>query len=309
MTVGLEFQGNNTAPAYLTTPDFFARLQRDSATQVSLQNYKGAVVEINAERVAIGSAGFTLLNTANLITAAGADSGGAPAVTTLYYVYVSNSKATFAALGIRLSATAPSLLNGVKYLAAAGNGANWRFVGWIRTISNGGTVNFADSITQRLVINYYNRLDVQLFSSPGYVDDAAGSGFTEANNNVWHELHAATGDAHLDFISNGEDAIHAEAVIDVIPTVPASDLILAGIGTSTTTALREAFQPYTALLSISEGPLITRLLFIPLEGFRQLFQLIVVFAGVGGVSIASDDSRSGGTADPPLTYISAIVKG
>lgn len=61
----------------------------------------------------------------NAIAADGTDSGSTPSASTLYYIYISNSLASYAAQSIRLSTTAPT--NG--YLGASGNAKNWRFLG------------------------------------------------------------------------------------------------------------------------------------------------------------------------------------
>lgn len=310
MTVELESQGNNAAPAYLTTPDFFARLQRDSATQLSLQNYKGTVVEVNAERVAIGSAGFTLLNTANLISATGTDSGGAPAVTTLYYCYVSNSLSSFAPLGIRLSATAPSLFNGVKYLAAAGNGANWRFVGWVRTISNGGTVNFADTagggavVGQRLVVNYYNRIRKNIgFICPGYVDNNA---YTAQTNVVagaanWAPVNAGANEQSL-LISNGEDTVE---ILFQATTLETPGGTIAFIGVAIDGVNPAVAATFTGVVGVF-GDLAGGTKILLAEGYHTL-DMVFALAGAGTYEIYWDAIRLGAAADPMLSGYSVSV--
>src|SRR5437016_14441337 len=70
------------------------RLQADSTTQMSLQRYSGDTVEVNGLNVSIGTSGITRLTTDNLITSTGADAGAAMAVSTLYYVYLSNANAS-----------------------------------------------------------------------------------------------------------------------------------------------------------------------------------------------------------------------
>jgi hypothetical protein len=303
MTVGLESQGNNAAPAYLTTPDFFARLKRDSATQISIQNHAGTVVEVNAERVAVGSSGFTLLNTANLIAADGTDSGGAPAVDTLYYCYVSNSKASFAPLGIRMSATAPSLFNGVKYLATTGNGANWRFVGWVRTISNAGTVNYADSLTQRLVINYYNRRRLSLETTPGYVDDNTNTTYTLASA-TYIALNGGTG-SQLAFISNGEDATLYSLQATVANNGIGNRMFI-GVGEDSTSQASTTQTGDASVAGSNIGLNITRKTILA-EGYRLLNALGRIGAGTN--TYIADVTRGGGATDPPCTTLSAEIMG
>jgi hypothetical protein len=106
-----------------------ARLIWFSVTQVDLVGLAGTpkYLEINGE-IANLTTKRSLLTTANRITAAGADAGAAMAANTSYYVYASNSQATFAPSSVRGSATAPT----DGYLGA-GNAINWRHVGWVHT--------------------------------------------------------------------------------------------------------------------------------------------------------------------------------
>lgn len=211
------------------------RIQRDSTTQISLQPYKGRYFGVGGELVDI-SAGKTRVQSDNRIDAAGADAGAAAAVNTLYYVYLSNSLATFSPSSIRLSTVAPTTVNGVKYLGNSGNALNWRFLGWVRTISNGGTPNFADSVTQRLVINYYNRRVLQLRTCPGYVDDNAPTAITFAHpgGTGWFQLNGGTGDL-LQYIDCGEETVQVDFYGAVALTDSAADVFTLGYGIDSTT--------------------------------------------------------------------------
>lgn len=121
----------------------YSKLTRNSATefqceaQDALRNYlviAGEIVSLSSVKTCtVSGAGVH-----NLIAADGTDSSGAPSASTLYYAYLSNSSASFAASSCRLSATAPTNL----YLAASGNGANWRFVGAVQL---DGSTQIADS--------------------------------------------------------------------------------------------------------------------------------------------------------------------
>jgi len=106
------------------------RLLRDSTTQISLNGLSGTskLIEINGAYLDLSSA-IVCLTSDNLLSSTGADSGGAAAASTIYYVYASNASASFAPSDLRLSATAPT--NG--YLGASGNALNWRHVGWLAT--------------------------------------------------------------------------------------------------------------------------------------------------------------------------------
>jgi hypothetical protein len=281
---------------------FQARMQRDSATQISLQRYIGVNVEINGETLVLGAGGLACLNTDNLITAAGADSGGAPAVTTLYYAYVSNLLATYAPGTLRLSATAPSLLNGIKVLATSGNGADWRFVGWVRTISNGGTANFADSLTQRLVVNYYNRLRKDFFICPAYADDNA--------NTTYQIVSATYVDVHsgniVGFISNGEDAVEASFIANIDLAAGNSGGIGIGIDSSTNPDTASLLVDAQAALMIDVVTVTLHKL--PAEGYHTLAMLGTSLSAITSCTFFADFARNGATVDPPATYLSGTVK-
>lgn len=282
---------------------FEARLQRDSATQISLQRYAGQVVRVGGEDVIVPSAGLTRASSANLISATGTDSGGAMAVDTLYYVYVSNSKATFSPSSIRASATAPTAFNGVKYLGVSGNALNWKFVGWVRTIDNAGAANFADSVTQRLVINYYNRLALKMKATPGYVDDNAANSYTFGSA-TWAPINGGTGD-FLDYISNGEDGVIATFQSSF--RYSTTNQVGLGVGAdSTTTADSHVFidtrdAAKDDFLSGSDSISLA-------EGYRRLNLLMHNFGG-GTVTVYADIGRDGGSVDAPVTLMAAIIMG
>ena len=106
------------------------RVRRASATTIYWEGLAGSskLVWINGKLVSL-SATKALPTTDNLIAADGTDAGSAMAADTTYYLYGSNGSASFAPNDIRASTTAPT--NG--YLAASGNGAHWRHIGWCRT--------------------------------------------------------------------------------------------------------------------------------------------------------------------------------
>lgn len=181
---------------------FEARLRTDqnaATATLELLPYKGNRVEINTKVIRLGASGLTRGVSDNLISATGTDSGGAGSASTLYYVYVSNSLASFSPSSIRLSATAPSDVNGVKYLGSTGNAKNWRFVGWVRL---NATPNFESSAANALIVNYYNRLLYRLFACPGYVD--GGTQTSYAVNGNWAAANGGSG-SRVSWVSNGED--------------------------------------------------------------------------------------------------------
>jgi len=105
------------------------KLERNSVTQFQLagREYTGKKLFVNNELVDLSSAETCNVSGSpvNLIASDGTDASASPSASTLYYAYMSNSQASYAASSLRLSATAPT----DGYLASSGNGAHWRFVG------------------------------------------------------------------------------------------------------------------------------------------------------------------------------------
>lgn len=292
-------QGNTKAPKFAGPFGVFeGRMQRDSATQFSLQRYKGFQIEVNGESVDPGSGGLPRLVSDNLIAADGTDSGGAMAPSTLYYVYVSNSQASFSASSIRASATAPSLFNGVYYLATAGNGANWRFVGWLRTNATGANGNVEDSDTNRFVANYYNRRQSRIYLTPGYVNGAGLTSYTLGPTN-WAPIHGGTGDQGS-YIANGEDSVDVEVTCSLASQTGVDTQV--GFGDNTTTSAsvgglnRGTNDNAASCRYVVQQPAV---------GVRTL-NLLGQNSGAGNSTIYASGPQAGGTS-PALTYLSALV--
>jgi hypothetical protein len=143
-----------------------------------------------------------------------------------YCIYISNSLATGAPRSIRAilssTGTQPVPYNGTKYLGTTGIAASWRFLGWVQTTSS---AQFADSPSQRLVINYYNRRMLSLScadSTSSWI--YAGASFRQANGSTSNKV---------EFISNGEDAVFAQAMSAARPTSGGTGYV--GIGVDSTT--------------------------------------------------------------------------
>lgn len=279
------------------------RMERQSTTEIRLNRYVGDLIEVNGELVALGAGGLVCLTTDNLISATGTDSGGAMAASTLYYVYASNSSASFAPSDLRASATAPTRGTtagtsrlGIYYLADSGNGANWRFVGWVRT---DGSTNFVDTTTDRLIVNYYNRLDLSILLQPGYVDDNATTSYTLASG-TYVALNGGTG-ATASYIANGEDAVTAYMAGSADPA--AGQSINYGIGDNATTTAYGATLGNVTVRTHAAIPFIS----IPAVGYRTL-SLIGSVSG-GTTTIYADTDRDGGTTDPRATYLQGTVMG
>jgi hypothetical protein len=287
----------NQSPATL----FQARLNTANGVSntLTLGQYIGNKVVVSGLTVPIPSAGLTRNIADNLINASGADAGAPPAASTLYYVYISNSRATFSPSSIRLSAQAPTLVNGVKYLGNSGNALNWRFVGWVRP---NATPQFESSLKNRLIVNYYNRIVLDLFSCPNYVNDNAATTYVFSGTS-YAPINGGVDDT-LSFISNGEDSVD----VDYSCTNVTSILGVggrSGIGVdSTTTAkvaqLHRSSADTETMLSMQE--------ILP-EGLRSLVMLFVCPTGGTSATIFADDMRNGSTADPAVTYISAAILG
>lgn len=307
--------GGDTTATYLTLSSsatltnevivrepFAARMQVDSGTQISLQRYAGALVVVNGEAVDPGSSGFTRAPSDNLIAGDGTDSGGNCAPNTTYYAYVSNSQASFSASSLRLSTTSPSLLNGVKYLATSGNGAHWRFAGWVRTNNTGTDGEFEDSLEKRLVVNYYNRLAKVLQLKPGHADDGLVTTFTTTST-TWVVNHGGNnGTAH--YVANGEDSVHG-VITAFLSNSNAGVLSFAGVGdNSTTDCIQEVFNPGGGTtIEIGTAGFIVN---TPAEGYRTINFLTCVTANTG--TYYGDSTRKGSSFDPRRTGIVAWVK-
>jgi hypothetical protein len=285
--------GGGVSPS-VAQAGFFARLKTDLSgvsNTLTLLPYKGNTVLVNAKTVTIPALGLTRLVTDNLITALGADSGGPPAASTLYYVYVANSLASFSPSSIRLSATAPSLVGGVKYLGVAGNALNWRFVGWVMP---NATPNFESSTIKRFIANYYNREALTLFCNPGYVNSNA-FGTTLLPQASWALINGGVGDG-FKWIGNGEDSsmIRASCMQDgasfayVGISLNGGDPANAGsqANLNTTVTADQQVEPLEGLNTAD------------MWGF-----------GAGGSLFYHDVPRGGLAAGPSVTYMTALIQG
>lgn len=290
----------NQSPATL----FQARLDTmDSVSNtLTLGQYIGNKVVVSGLTVVIPSSGLMRDIADNLIDASGADAGAPPAASTLYFVYVSNQQASFSPSSIRLSATSPVLLNGVRYLGTSGNAVNWRFVGWVVT---NATPQFESTVTSRLIANYYNRLKLKMYVNPGYVDDNAATTYT-VNSASWQPLstYVGSGTSRLSFISNGEDSIIYQATM-VLSSANPSNSLLAGVGLD---SVSEADQAALSVAGVQNDTIPVQNEIAPVEGSHFL-EFLAAFTG-GNVLFYADLGRlAGGTIDYPATALSAEVIG
>lgn len=268
------------------------RLQRDSATQVSLQRYCGDIVEINGSDVSLGASGIALSSTDNLITSTGADAGSAMAVNTLYYIYLSNGTASPFPSDLRASTTAPTSFNGVKYLGASGNAANWRFMGYVRTIDNAGSANFVDSETQRFVVNHYNRLKANLFTCPAYNDNDTQTTYTTTST-TWTPANGGTG-SKVEWVGNGEDEVTLS--VHGVCQIGGLNNARLGIGIDSTSTAAASVVPTTSLVPMSCSAVAGKTV-----GHHSSDILVSVSGSTG--TYRADDVRNGGSSDPKQTYL------
>jgi hypothetical protein len=148
----------------------FCQLVFTDVSTITLNRKNGTAIIINGETCVIPAAGETCLVTDNLITAAGADAGVAPSANTNYYVYRANSASPFSPNRLRLYGSAPTIVNGVSYLGAAGNALNWLYVGFVRV---NGSTQFS------LVTSHYNPYtSVQIITQTGTTDHTPPPGWT-----------------------------------------------------------------------------------------------------------------------------------
>ncbi len=210
------------------------KLEYVSASQITLGGIEGTseFIYVNGEFLDC-STPLTIDYDDNLLAADGTDSSGAPTDATLYYVYASNSQASYRASGIGLSASAPT----GGYLAASGNGAEWRLVGWVYLIDNGGTAEFRDSLTERLVISKWNPTRIK-----GYNSESTNHTYTTTS---WRYYYNSLATTQIKFIAH-EDYLNVDLMAWVRYSTNTTYCQVA-IGVDNTTHISETnLQTYTA---------------------------------------------------------------
>jgi hypothetical protein len=272
---------------------FQGRVQMDSTTQISLQRYGGNWIEVDGGLLALGSSGVTCLTTAGLLSSNGTLTSTAPSSSTLYYVYVGHVGDERPLL--RLSATAPSLHRGAYYLGNGEATRMWRFVGWVYL---NASTQFSDDTTNRLVVNYYNRLLKPIELKPGYADDNAATTYTTTST-TWTPANAGT-NATGSYISNGEDGV----CIVAFSTASNSGANTTRIGIGENSAATAASSAAMVGTTIQEISCVYAT--VPAVGRRTVVLLVNVTAGTG--TYLADGARTGGTSDPVLTGLYAQVR-
>lgn len=281
-----------------TVATFHGRMQRDSATQISLQRYVGNWIEVDGEFLSMGSGGIACTTTNGVLTASGGLTSTAPSTSTLYYVYVGTLPGSVPLL--RLSETAPSRYLGTYYLGSTEGARRWRFVGW--AYLNGST-QFTDSVTAREVINYYHRRRLKLFTCPAYADNNTETTYTNASI-PWIKLNAAVG-SDVTFITNGEDLIDFVAVYRAVNDTPGSSHgpAIGYDGVTVISVAGECAQVGDERVHIS----VPDALVAGTPARRTASILGRVSAGIS--TIYADVARNGAAADPAETYLLGWVNG
>lgn len=300
---GLDATNKNYVDSVSTGVLQGGRMERTSATVVTLQQYTGDTMTVNGEAVVLPVA---MATTDNRITSTGADAGAALAASTFYYVYLSNSVATFAPLSLRASTTAPNVdLN----LGGTGNAVNWRFVGWVRT---NASTQFEDNTTNRLISNYYNRVKRPLLANPGYVNDNADTTYA-LTATVWAALNGGTG-SRVSFIANGEDSVSVghvvSAELDFDGTQAPVAYFAVGVDTVTSPdrATRIDNQASSGSTPSSQGHTVSATYDVSFgsSGYHTA-DILGVKEGDSTILIYADFKRLGATADPMATRLEGTV--
>lgn len=278
-------------PADLAFGAFQVRLSWIAANEIDVVPVQGYRVQIGRQLVQVESGEFDVVldNSDTTIDASGIDTTSIPAASTLHYAYLSNALATDAPLEIRLSETAPSLLDGVYYLGTSGNAQNWRFAGWVYV---NASQEFTDHETARHVVNYYHRVPKRLFTCPEYADDNADTTYA-INLAAFAPINGGTGDS-LTWISTGEDATELSAHLRLSAASGTAVMVGPGFDSSAdpavTAALRSIGQTATA---VEARTLAT--------GLRTGYLLCCTQTTAN--TVLADHARFGAAADPAATYL------
>lgn len=272
--------------------------QNGTTGTLEILPFEGNRLLVSNSLVTLGLSGLTLSVSDHLISSTGLDAGAGPAAGTLYYAYVSNEQASVFPESLRLSSTSPGLINGVKYLGTSGNATKWRFVGWVRT---NGTPQFESSVTNRFIINQYNRLNLDMSVCPGYLNDGSAT-FYSIVSTTWRELnfYVGGGVSRLSFVSNGEDSVTYTAFFQFEITGPQSTD--GGVGEDT---IVDA-TVMCVFVGTSDNNVSCGNTKIFSEGYHFLATLA---GGVSNPIFISDFPSLGGTIDGRSTYIEATVRG
>lgn len=283
------------------------RLQRTSSTGVQLLSFGGGLIEVNGEIVDVG-AGKLCQTSDNLIDGTGANAGAAMGASTIYYLYISNSLASYQPGQLKASTTVPTgLASGSAlgsavhpddfYLGTSGNARHWRFVGMART---NGSTQIVDSTTQRFVASYYNRLGRDLITVPAYSDGNSQTSYT-LSNTTWARINGGTGDT-LEWLSFGDEAVEFDG--QCYSNNTGAQVNSVGIAFDSTTSPRVEGILYPANVAACSTPVAHK--YTPTLGYH--YACLMSKTTGGTMTVVVDSARSGASADPYVTFLEGLVR-
>jgi len=170
---------------------------------------------------------------------------------------------------------------------------------YLGTIRASGANTTEDSVANRFVSNYYNRVPRPMFSCPAYNDDNAQTSYTTASTS-FTPANGGTG-SKLAFLSQGQDAVEYGAVAAV--TNDGANSVSVGVGEDSTTTTQT--RGFFFKDSSAYGHITASRTIIPASGYHYLE--LLVQTGGGTATYFADLARVGSAVDPRATYISATV--
>jgi len=159
--------------------DNWGILVKQSATVLALEAIEPGVrdyVSVNNEIVDISTAKTTDIATDNTLSVTGEDSGVLPQPGYEYYVYLSNSKTTYAPNSIRLSTNPPQ----DGYLAGV---ENWRLVGTV-TIDDLGNIVNRNLVNTAFLNRSFNNIIV-IWGQEFFVKQGASLSYSAIENQIY----------------------------------------------------------------------------------------------------------------------------
>ena len=300
-------QLNSDNPAEFRYGEAGGRLRLVDGLKLEYAAFTSSIINVNDVNVAVGAVGAeTLLcnSSDETIDLNGAETGVAPSSDLKYYAYVYNG-ADASAPRVRLSLQPPADYRGFPYLNTSGGGVNWRYLGLVAL--TGGTPNFRDDDTARLVSNYYNRQRKSLFTCPGYNNNNADTTLTLASGTTFAALNGGTGDS-LMLLANGADDVELFASVAVSASAGANWKVAIGLSTSLANA-RTVDQVACAPCRNTQGNQPSNCQFHGTPLLDLWWASLNAWTNSSAPSVYADMARNGSTADIPATILSGSVMG
>lgn len=199
-------------------------------------------------------------------------------------------------------ADALTLQNGIRVKAADNTR---RYIGTIRAT---GAATTEDSLANRLVLNYYNRVRRPMYVNPGYINDNAVTTYATSSATWVRPSSVAPGaspGSTLTFLSNGEDDV--EYIANFFGNNAAGGgvpIVGVGVDSVTQAAVYGNLIPQTASTSSSSsvGSKVTLS-----EGAHTLDMLIASLVQNPATFYADVGRVGGDAADVPSTLMAASV--